>query len=77
MLKKGSTEAQVTKVLGETMYSLRMSSIGGFAVYPEYRLRVDFSYVGGGRLVSVRYVRIEALPDGGRRFRYMQKLPLD
>jgi hypothetical protein len=76
LLKKGMTEAEVSRVLGGTIYSVRMNSLGGFAVYPEYRLRVDFSYVGGG-LTSARYVRIKALPGEGRRFRYLQELPLD
>jgi hypothetical protein len=75
VLKKGMTEAEVCKVLGGATYSVRMSSLAGFAIYPEYHLRIDFSYVGGG-LTSARYVRIEAQAGEGRRFRYLQRLPL-
>jgi hypothetical protein len=73
-LKKGMTEEQVNELLGGTIYKVRMNRLGGFAVYPNYRLRIDFSYGYGA--TAARLVRIERLPDGHRQYRYLRELAL-
>ncbi len=74
-LEKGMTEEQVVALLGETFGRMHMSSLGGFTVYPEYRLRLDFSYTGHG-LLSARFMQVEARPNNELVYRYLQELPL-
>jgi hypothetical protein len=75
LLRKGMTERQVARVLGETIYSVQMSSLASFTVYPQFRLSLHFSRVGG--LTSAKIVKIEELGNGTKRFRYLKALPLD
>jgi hypothetical protein len=75
-INKGMDEAQVYQVLGGTIYTLRQSSLGGYAVWPEYHLMVAFDYRDGTRVTSTQFVRIEPLPGGERRLRYLQRLLL-
>jgi hypothetical protein len=74
-LEKGMCEEQVRDGLGWTLYKVRMNSMGGFAAYPQFRLRLDFSYPGGS-LRSARFMRIEKLSSRECCFRYLQELPL-
>jgi hypothetical protein len=74
-LEKGMTEEQVEVVLGKTCDRVHMNSLGGFTVYSEYRLRLNFSYTGGG-LLSVQFMRVEKSADREWLYRYLQELPL-
>jgi hypothetical protein len=74
-LRQGMSEEQVEGILGPTLYPVHMNSLGGYAVYPAYRLRLDFSYTGGG-LLSAHFTRYERISAREGRFRYLETLPL-
>jgi hypothetical protein len=66
VLIQGMTESQVEQVLGRTIYSLHISSLGLWKDYERYSLRVIFHY---GALHSCCLLRVE--PFGERTYRHV------
>jgi hypothetical protein len=72
-LKGGMTEEQVERVLGITLYGWQ-NKLGGHRVYPQYRLRIEFSAMSG--LTKVKYVPPWVPPAATNSFHNLGELPL-
>jgi hypothetical protein len=78
LVRKGMTEPETEQVLGCTPYAAQLSSLHRIALYPEYRLHIDYVYDPEKKchvLTTVFLVSFQKVATG-RRFSDLQALPL-